>query len=159
MNRKTFLRGIAAGLLLPQLAGCSLPKFLSFKGTRLNWKSVTLSAADGANQNSPVLVDVVLVLEDSMMDRLVELPAAKWFAVNADLLKTFPLSMSYRTWELVPGQTMVVPGDAFGSPRVVGVLVYADYTLPGNHRLRVETLKGDLTLRFDTQTFTVSAVE
>ena len=157
MNWKILAKwGISLGLLW-QLAGCALPGFLTFKGTKLGWSEVTLSAAPGANQNSPIAVDVVLVFEDDMLERLVELPATKWFGVRADLRKTFPKSLSYRTWELVPGQTIQLLGESFGSPRVVGVLVYADYATPGAHRLRVETLKGPLIVRFDNQSFDASA--
>lgn len=144
-------------VILTQLAGCALPSFLTFKGTKLDWSEVTLAASSTSNNNSPVAVDVVLVFDDAMLDRLVELPAAKWFAARSDLRKTFPQSLSYRTWELVPGQTVKVPGDSFGNPRVVGVFVFADYLAPGAHRLRVETLKGSVVARFDTGTFDVKA--
>lgn len=157
MNWNLFAKWGISLVLLIQLVGCALPSFMTFKGTKLGWSDVTLSAATDANQNSPIAVDIVLVFEDDMLTRLVELPAAKWFAVRADLRKTFPKSLSYRTWELVPGQTIQVPGESFGTPRVVGVLVYADYALPGAHRLRVETLKDALVVRFDKQTFDASA--
>ena len=116
MNWKILAKwGISLGLLW-QLAGCALPGFLTFKGTKLGWSEVTLSAAPGANQNSPIAVDVVLVFEDDMLERLVELPATKWFGVRADLRKTFPKSLSYRTWELVPGQTIQLLGRALALP-------------------------------------------
>jgi type VI secretion system protein len=154
MNRtKTLLRWIAAVLLAAQLAACGslLPK-----GTRVAWSELTLSAAPNANQNSPVAVDVVMVLDDAMLARLAELPAAKWFGARADLQKTFPQSLSYLSWELVPGQTIRVPASAFGSPRVSAVLVFANYTTPGAHRARVEDLKGAVAARFDIQSFDVT---
>ncbi|KAF1045347.1 hypothetical protein [Xylophilus sp.] len=150
---RTLLRRVAAALLLAPLAGCALPGFLSFKGTKVDWSEVTLAAAPLANDNSPVAVDIVFALDDAMTDRLAELPAAKWFAARADLLKTYPKSLSYRTWELVPGQTLRVAGDSFGSPRVAAVFVYADYVAPGAHRVRVESLKGPLLVRFEARSF------
>ena len=155
MNWKRFTKWAFSLALVLQLTGCALPAFLSFKGTKLNWSEVTLSAAPGANQNSPVAVDVVLVFEDDMLERLADLPANKWFGARADLRKTFPKSLSYRTWELVPGQNIQVPGEIFGSPRVAGVLIYADCAAPGAHRLRVETLKGPIVVRFESQNFDV----
>lgn len=149
----TFLAWLAAMLLVLNLAACSslLPK-----GTRVDWSEFTLSAASGANQNSPVAVDVVMVLDDAMLARLSELPAAKWFGARADLQKTYPQGLSYRSWELVPGQTIRVSADAFGAPRVAAVLVFANYATPGAHRVRVDELKGTVTARFDTQSFDVS---
>lgn len=157
MNRQAILKWIAAALLLAQLAGCAMPGFLSFKGTRVDWSEVTLSAVPGANRNSPVAVDVVMVLDEAMLARLSELGAAKWFGARADLQKTFPQSLSYRSWELVPGQTLRVPGSSFGSPRVAAVLVYANYATPGANRVRVEDLKGAILARFDIQSFDVSS--
>jgi len=157
MNWKKVWKWTTACLLLLQLTGCALPGFLSFKGTRLGWDAVTLSAAPDANQNSPVAVDVVLVLDEAMLDRLAEIPAAKWFGARADLQKTYPQSLSFRSWELVPGQTLRIPGSTFGTPRVAGVFIYANYATPGAHRLRVEDLKGPIVARFDIQGFDVSA--
>jgi len=155
MNRtKTLLfRWIAALLLLSQLAACGS---LFPKGTRVNWSELTLSASPDANQNSPVAVDVVMVLDDTMLARITELTAAKWFGARADLQKTFPQSLSYLSWELVPGQTIRVPSSAFGSQRVAAVLVFANYTTPGANRVRVEDLKGAVIARFDIQSFDVS---
>lgn len=154
--KRNLPRWAACTVLLTQLAGCALPGFLSFKGTKLDWSEVALSAAPGANDNSPVAVDVVLALDDAMLDRLADLPAAKWFAARADLQKTYPQGVSYRTWELVPGQTLRIPGSSFGSPRVAGVFVYADYAAAGAHRVRVETLKGAIVARFDLHTFDIA---
>ncbi len=80
----------------------------------------------------------------------------RWFGARADLQKTFPQSLSYLSWELVPGQTIRVPSSAIGSPRVAAVLVFANYTTPGANRVRVEDLKGAVVARFDIQSFDVS---
>lgn len=150
---KTSLGWLAAVLLVLQLAACGS---LMPKGTRVDWSEFTLSAAPNANQNSPVAVDVVMVLDDAMLARLAELPASKWFGARADLQKTFPQSLAYHSWELVPGQTIRVPASAIGSPRVAAVLVFANYTTPGANRVRVEDLKGAVIARFDIQSFDVS---
>ncbi|MGJ7530146.1 hypothetical protein [Variovorax sp. GB1P17] len=147
------LKGAGALLLLVQFAGCGL---MNPKGTRVDWSELTLSAAPGANQNSPVAVDLVMVLDDAMLGRLAELPAAKWFGARTDLQKTFPQSLTYRSWELVPGQTIRVPASSLGAPRVTAVFVYANYATPGANRMRVDDLKGAVTARFDIQNFDVS---
>ena len=86
MNRtKNLLKRMAALLLIVQLAACGS---LFPKGTRVSWNELTLSAAPGANQNSPVAVDVVMVLDDAMLARVTELTAAKWFGARADQQKT-----------------------------------------------------------------------
>lgn len=156
MSRTRIFRTALALWLLMQLAGCAMPGFLSSKGTRVDWSELTLTAAPNANQNSPVAVDLVMVLDDAMLGRVAELSAAKWFGARADLQKTFPQSLSYRSWELVPGQTIRVPASSLGPPRVAAVFVYANYTTPGANRMRVEDLKGAVIARFDIQSFDVS---
>lgn len=139
------------------LSGCAMPSFLSFKGDKVKWSQVTLNANAEVNNNSPVAVDVVLVTDDEMSVRLADLPASKWFASRADLVKTFPQSLSYRSWEIVPGQRLDVPGDTFGRPRVVAAFVFANYPEPGAHRVRIEQFSDQLIVQLDNNTFSVAA--
>lgn len=157
MNPNKLMRFLAAVLTTLLLTSCALPSFLSFKGTRLNWDEVELSAALGANQNSPVAIDIVLVLDETMIDRLSELTAAKWFGARADLLKTYPKALAYRSWELVPEQMLRIPGASFGSPRVAAVFIFANYITPGSHRARVDELKKPIIVRLEPQGFDVSS--
>jgi type VI secretion system protein len=153
-----------AGLLLTTciaglLSGCAAPSFLSFKGDKVKWDELTLSASDDVNNNSPVAVDVVFVTDDAMLARLAELPASKWFSARADLASTFPKALRYWSWEVVPGQRVDVPGDTFDRPRVAAALVFANYADPGAHRVRIEQFSGRLAVQLDNNTFSVSAVK
>ncbi|HEX3635322.1 MAG TPA: hypothetical protein VHV99_07515 [Paraburkholderia sp.] len=139
------------------VSGCG--SFLSSKGEKVRWDHVTLVADDDVNNNSPVAVDVVFVTDDAMLARIAELPASKWFASRADLANTFPKSLQYKSWELVPGQRIEVSGDSFGRPRVEAAFLFANYTEPGAHRMRIEKLSGNLAVQLNTYTFTVSAVK
>jgi type VI secretion system protein len=167
--RRTFLLKFAAlGLLAGPLAGCSTVtgavkgavdkamNLVTFKGTRLAWKDVVIAAAEGANQNSAVAIDFVLVLDEATVDKVAALPAAKWFQARADMLRTFPGTYIYKSWEVSPGQTLRLRGDAFGSPSVVGVFVFADYLTPGEHRMRVEQLQDGIIVELGARGFTVS---
>jgi len=165
MNRKRFvLAGVAAASAL--LAGCgtvnkavdSALNLVGFKGTRLAWKEVVISASDGANQNSPVAVDIVLVLEETSIERLAPLSAAKWFAARADLRRTFPREITYKSWELTPGQILRLPGATFGSPNVHAVFVFADYLSPGEHRTRVNQLQNGIIVQLGAREFSVQPV-
>lgn len=149
-------RLLIVSVLAVQLTGCALPGFLSFKGTKVKWDQVTLAAADNANRNSAVAVDVVLITEDAVLEKVIDLSSAKWFSARADLAKTFPKVLTYRSWELVPGQALNIDGDSFGAPRVSAALVFADYATPGNHRVRVEEFKGRIVVRLEQDDFTVT---
>jgi type VI secretion system protein len=166
--RRKFLLQIPGLLAIGVLAGCSTVKsvskdvvskalnFVGLKGTILNWTQVVIAASPGANQNSPVAVDIVLVIEEASMEKLAALPASKWFQTRADMLRTFPGTYSYKSWEVSPGQTLRIPGTAFGSPSVVGVFVFADYLTPGEHRMRVEQLQNGIIVELGVRGFSVS---
>jgi type VI secretion system protein len=167
MRRKFLLQCMAAVAAVP-LAGCSTVKsvskdvvskalnFVGLKGTILNWSQVVIAATPGANQNSPVAVDIVLVIEETSMEKLAALSAAKWFQTRADMLRTYPGTYSYKSFEVAPGQTLRIPGAQFGSPSVVGVFVFADYLNPGEHRMRVETLQNGIIVELGVRGFSVS---
>lgn len=159
MNRQRFLATGLAALGASLLAGCGtvnkVMNLVGFKGTRLAWKEVTLAATDGANQNSAVAVDIVLVLEETAIEKLTALSASKWFAGRADLLKTFPGEFSYKSWEITPGQTLRLPGSVFGSPNVLTVFVFADYLAPGEHRMRVDQLQNGIIVQLAARGFSV----
>ncbi|MFM0392579.1 hypothetical protein [Paraburkholderia phytofirmans] len=129
---------------------------LGMSGEKASWSQVTLAASDDVNNNSPVAVDVVLVSDDAMLARLAELPASKWFVGRNDLLSTFPKSLRYRSWELVPGQRLDVTDDAFAGPRVVAAFVFANYPDPGAHRVRIQKFSGRLVVQLDSNNFSVA---
>jgi type VI secretion system protein len=109
LNRGRLARGGAALLagasLAGLLSGCA---WLGLSGEKAKWSEVTLSASDDANDNSPVAVDIVMVSDAAMLARVAEMPASKWFAGRDDLVHTFPKDLRFQSWEIVPGQRMVV---------------------------------------------------
>lgn len=154
------LRRWAAGCLtvlcFAGLAGCSM---LFPSGDKVKWDELTLAAGEEANNDSPIAVDVVFVTDKTLLARIAELPASKWFAVRGDLTGTFPDAIRYQSWELVPGQRVVVPGDKLRGPRVAGVFVFADYPGPGAHRARVERFDGRLVVQLGDNAFSISSVK
>jgi type VI secretion system protein len=140
-------------------AGCAMPGFLSFKGERVKWKEVTLTAAADANGNSPIAIDVVLVTDEALQARLAELPASRWFAARADFASTYPNGLRVRSWELVPGQRVAVPGASFEGPRVATAFVFVNYPEPGAHRARIEQFSGTLAVQLDNTAFHVAVTQ
>ena len=65
------------------------------------------------------------------------LRAARWFDSRDELQKTFPGAMTVRSWEMVPRQVLRLSEDDLGSPRIAGVLIFANYLTPGEHRIRL----------------------
>ena len=150
-------------LLLVSLSACgtlgSVAGFFTAKGSRLDWNGMTVIAAEGANLNTPVALDVVLLRDEATLGMVSALSASKWFSSRADLVKTFPEGLSYRSVEIAPGQTLKLAPDAFGASRVVGVMLFADYLTPGEHRVRVDQMRGEILVQLGARAFTVSALK
>lgn len=161
----TFLKHALLVIALLQLTACSvldyiIPKgvmdFASPKGNKLGWESVTIMASNDANLNSPVALDIVLFKDEASLTMAATLPAAKWFATRGEMEKTYPQAISYKSYEVAPGQTLRIPAADFGGVRVAGVMVYADYLTPGEHRVRADQLQGMVLVQLGAKDFAVT---
>jgi type VI secretion system protein len=131
-----------------QLAGCSaissVTKSVSSaiglgpRAVTPDWRAVTITASDDANGNSPVAIDLVFVRDQALLDTLTKTPAARWFSSRTDIVQTFPEGVGVLSYELVPRQSIRVPEAAFEKQRAFGVLAFASYPAPGEHRLRLK---------------------
>ena len=163
-------RMVAASLLMT-LSGCAMVGGVAnvvasstanlFSATPtaafLDWKAMTLVAAPDVNQNSPLALDLVFVRDQATLDKLLTLPAAKWFASKDELQKTYPNTMTVRSWEMVPQQVLQLSEEALGSPRVAGMVLYADYLTPGDHRARLPLTREAFLINLDSRSFSVLA--
>jgi type VI secretion system protein len=139
-----------------QLSGCSVLSILDSKKPVLDWKGLVVVTSEGANSNSALSFDVVFVFDDASLNLVSGLSASKWFASKIDLAKTFPKTLSYRSWEFVPGQTLEIPSAVFGPQRAVGVFIFCDYLVPGDHRQRVDQFRNGMIIQLNSREFTVS---
>lgn len=122
----------------------------------LDWKGLLLLAEADANQNSPVALDLVFVRDTATLDKLTALPASRWFATRDELRRLYPEALSVRSVEIVPRQMLRLSEAELGSPRVAGVLLFADYATPGDHRARLPALREGALVRLGARGFTVS---
>jgi type VI secretion system protein len=168
----TLLKNCLLALFLVPLTGCGaldfiVPKglmdYVSPKGHKVVWESFSVFATNDANLNSPVALDVVMLRDDATLNMVASLPASKWFASRGELEKTFPQGLRVKSIEIAPGQTLRIPlGDFgpindFGPGRVMAVMVFADYLTPGEHRIRVDQLQGEVLVQLGARVFTVTA--
>ncbi len=148
---------LAVALGLTLLSGCSMKNLFGPAGTaRLEWKGLLVSANSNANQNTAVALDIVFVGDPEMLEKLSALPASRWFAVRDDQLKTYPTALSVHSLELVPGQSRLLSAETLGSPRVAGVLLFANYQAPGEHRLRLPPVPDGGLVILGERSFTVT---
>lgn len=129
-------------------SGTSGPSFL-------DWKALTLVAVPDVNQNSPLALDLVFVRDQATLEKLLSLSASKWFSSKDELMKTYPNAITLRSWELVPQQVLQLSEEALGSPRVAGVLLYANYLSPGEHRAQLPLAREAFLVELGTRNFNV----
>ena len=124
-------------MVLALLGGCGATRALFGPSMASpSWKSLTLRAADDANSNSAVAVDVVLVKDPAVLDSLLAMPASKWFASRAELQRTFPEALTVYPYELVPAQT-IKNDKKWSDQKAWAALVFAGYANAGEHRERL----------------------
>ena len=117
------------------------------------WKTLALVAAPDANGNSALAVDVVLVRDSKLLDTLLVLPAAKYFAATASLQRSYPDQMSVLPFEITPGQKIDVERTRFKDGKVWAVLAFANYATPGEHRARLALDQDHLVIDLATDDF------
>ncbi len=111
----------------------------------------------GANLNTALEFELVLVKDPDVLKKLSELPAVKWFELREDLRKTYPGGFESMKWELVPGQDLRVQSEEFKDKRALAVLIFANYLTPGEHRARIDNFRQGAVIRLLPRGFTVAA--
>jgi len=119
---------------------------------------VRVEIAESANDDSPVAVDIVLVYDRFLSERLLTMPARQWFATRDQIMRDYLLEAGVAcwSWEWVPGQRV---GDIELAVRSGArtAFVFAGYHTEGAHRVRFDPLT-DIALRIDKTDFVVRAL-
>lgn len=111
----------------------------------------------GANLNTALQFEIVLVKDPDVLKKLSEMSAAKWFESREDLRKTYPGGFESTEWELVPGQDLRVPSEKFEDKRALAVMIFANYLTPGEHRARIDSYRNGVLIHLLPRGFTVIA--
>ncbi len=142
------------------LTACGTVKdYVMPAGVKLDWESVTVSVAAGANRDYPLAIDVVLVSDEALAQRLLAMSARDWFSARNSLRKTYPDVLSVDSLELAPGESLTLPGKRWSGRRVTAALVFADYLVTGPHLARIDSLRGRIQLVFGANEFTAYSLE
>ncbi|VVM90271.1 type VI secretion protein [Pseudomonas fluorescens] len=139
MRRRLFLT-----LLFASLAGCSL------FGPKVDLDSLTLDVAPKANDDTPIAVDFIAVADPDLLKQLSGISASQWFAGREQYQRDYRQLMSVWGLELVPGQFIDRQPFPLGGKKAAGLLVFASYTTPGAHRLRLDD-QSEAWLKFDSR--------
>jgi type VI secretion system protein len=117
------------------LCGCSAnPR--SFFGGEIELEIYTDAQL---NQDSPVAVELIVVRDEKLLEKLLELKAQQWFEQREQFQRDHPGTKSFSSWywELVPGQPLLTQKLEFDSG-ARAVVVFANYFSEGQHRVRAE---------------------
>ena len=131
--------------LVVLLVGCSMAKgivtYLMPKSGPAELSRLSIEAEKRANDNAPVALDVVVVLEQKAFELLSTLRAADWFGARRDLMRQYQQQLVVHSWEVVPGQRLEVLVLPATEKVIVGTLVFADYRGDQAYRADVTGVK------------------
>jgi hypothetical protein len=138
-QQRLWRRGVPAILLLlllALLASCSLGvRSRSLTGGKLQ---VEVRAAETANQNQPVAMDVLLIYNKQLLQELLKMSASDWFDKRDQIRRDDPKgqALSVWSWEWVPGQHELVELPLQAKARTG--IIFARYFSRGEHRARID---------------------
>lgn len=136
------LTGCAAGAPAPRMGSADAPV-------------LRIVAEPDANGRRPVAVDVVRVAEPALAGRLAGLDAASWFRDRERLNAEAGSRIAIASWEMVPGQSVLLHSLPPFAATPSATVVYARYGAPGVHRQALDGA-GALDVRLGRESFTVA---
>lgn len=98
-----------------------------------------VNVAANANDNSVVPFDAVVIRDKKLLQQISQMDAATWFSAKGrcNYRDGAKAKVEFHSWEFVPGQTFLIDVPAPGG--VKGIVGFADYATPGDHRVTLKT--------------------
>ena len=122
----------AALIAIVLLAGCRY---------QVKTRSFGVQAVPGANDNTPVEVEFVSVRNDELLATLLAMTSQDWFAKREQLKSDYPKELRSVSWEFVPGQRVAARDVGLRRHGAKALIIFANYSSPGPHRLRADPFK------------------
>lgn len=126
-------------MMLP--GACSSPKSTSavddpLLDKKLDLREIVIRAAADANRGMPLPVDLVFIIDKTIVPTLQGFTANGWFTVRDTGLGDWDQKTAVLSLEIQPGEQRRLDPSAFppGAADAVGIVVFAGYRNPGLHR-------------------------
>src|SRR6185312_9101376 len=88
-------------LVVALVTGCGV-----FGGDKpIQSRVIEFEVAQGANQDSPIAIDIVYVYDQQLVPQLTQMTAHDWFQKRGQVRQAFPTGFDVASFEVVPGQT------------------------------------------------------
>jgi hypothetical protein len=120
---------IAAKVRIPSIGGRNYARF-----------SIQINVVDGANRDSPIPVDFVMVADKKLMPEVAKMSARDWYDRRAQIQRDFPTKVQILSWEWVPGDH-VGPISVEIEAKTLAGFLFANYSNGGEHRAYVDVRK------------------
>lgn len=130
---RSYFSKFCAGLMCSYLLGACTPDPVP----EVFVNSVEVDVVPGANRNTAVAMDFVIVYESALLDNILKLSASSYFAQKEQLMRDNPQNLQIMGWEVVPGQVVPPRDVTFAQPIPLGGVFFANYLSPGDHRIRI----------------------
>ena len=99
--------------------------------------TVTIIADSNANDFSATPIDIVVIYNKELLERLAKTPAKDYFKMSAQLRRDYPGMIEVFSWEVVPGQSLVDQPVGMKGTAPIGGFVFANFIPQGEHRVRL----------------------
>ena len=119
--------------------------------------TIEINVSQNANQNSPIPVDFVMVLDKKLTAEIAKLSAKDWFERRVQIQRDVPNKVQVVSWEWVPGQH-VGPISIDVAPKAKAGFLFANYLNGGEHRAYVD-VRIPVVATFGPEDFSVQALK
>lgn len=120
--------------------GCSngaLQSILSLQTAKVWLNKVSFRVADDVNDSSPVTLHILIPYKDDLLSDLSKMSAEEYFKRSEQIKNDNAGNLDIFSWDLIRSQKLddepIVPTKVSG----VGILVFARYSTPGDHRISI----------------------
>jgi type VI secretion system protein len=147
---------LLAGILLLGITSCGVKKNVTVRTRKLFGAEIEFHAhvAPNANLNNPVAVEMLLVYDDKLLDKLTKTNAKDWFMNRDQFRQDNPKGFDSWYWEWIPGQ-QVKDQKLPLKPSAKAALVFANYLVPGDNRAKLDPYKS-VTVNLGERAFTAT---
>lgn len=120
----------------------------------VNLKSISISLDNDANLNSATAIELLIVYKMELLKALIKTNSTDYFASADQIKRDYPDLVEIYRWELTPGQAITDYAIKSTASEPLGIVIFADYLTPGNHRERVGNAE-KINLRLKNQDFCI----
>jgi hypothetical protein len=120
----------------------AIPKALKLPGLpkHVNEKfTMQINVSDNANQNEPIPMDFVMVLDKKTIQEVAKLTSKDWFERRVQVERDHPGKIVVASWEWAPGEH-VGPISVDVSPDFKAGFLFASYVNASDHRAVINAL-------------------